>query len=316
MSPTNVADKPLFRDPVFDGATDPVVCWNRAEKQWVMFYTNRRANVEDAPGVTWVHGSEIGMAESPDGVSWKYRGTARIHYAEDREHTYWAPDVICHADVYHMYLTYVPGIFETWDHPRDILHLTSQDMLDWEYQSTLNLSSGRTIDASVWPLPDGGWRLWYNNEEDRKSIYFADSPDLYHWTDRGKAVDDQQGEGPAVFAWQGRYWMITDVWDGLGVYQSDDLLTWIRQPGNLLQTPGKGPDDQGKGHHASVVVSGDRAYLFYFTHPGRHQQMPGQSDAHAQRRSSIQVAELEIHHGLLSCDRDRPVQIQLLPPAD
>ena len=38
------ADKPLFRDPVFDGAADPVVVWNAAVQRWWMFYTNRRAN--------------------------------------------------------------------------------------------------------------------------------------------------------------------------------------------------------------------------------------------------------------------------------
>jgi uncharacterized protein (TIGR00730 family) len=37
--------------------------------------------------------------------------------------------------------------------------------------------------------------MWYNNERDRKSIYYADSPDLDTWQDKGKAVDDQGGEG-------------------------------------------------------------------------------------------------------------------------
>ena len=72
-----IADKPLFRDPVHDGAADPVLCWNRAEKKWFMFYTNRRANVPDTKGVSWVHGTKIGIAESSDGgATWKYRGTA------------------------------------------------------------------------------------------------------------------------------------------------------------------------------------------------------------------------------------------------
>ena len=36
-----VADKPLFRDPVHDGAADPVLCWNPNDGKWLMFYTNR-----------------------------------------------------------------------------------------------------------------------------------------------------------------------------------------------------------------------------------------------------------------------------------
>ena len=46
-----MAAKPLFHDPVFDGAADPTVIWNKKEKLWFMFYTNRRAT---APGETAV----------------------------------------------------------------------------------------------------------------------------------------------------------------------------------------------------------------------------------------------------------------------
>ncbi|MEY8745235.1 hypothetical protein AB9M62_38850 [Bacillales bacterium AN1005] len=34
---------PLFRDPIYDGAADPVVVWNHVEQAWWMIYTNRRA---------------------------------------------------------------------------------------------------------------------------------------------------------------------------------------------------------------------------------------------------------------------------------
>jgi hypothetical protein len=319
------AAKPLFRDPVYDGAADPVLCWNRREKKWFMFYTNRRANAPDTPGVTWVHGTRIGIAESSDGgATWNYRGTADIDYGQG-EYTHWAPEVIEHDGAYHMYLTFVPGIFENWSHPRDIIHLTSSDLLKWKYQSTLKLSSDRCIDACVMRLPNGAWRMWYNNEVDHKSIYYADSPDLYNWTDRGKAVGERPGEGPKVFRWKDRYWMIVDVWKGLGVYSSDDCLTWVRQERNLVEEPGKGPGDQVEGRHADVVVSDGRAYLFYFTHPGRAN--PGPDDSYEQwfdklttlskvegRRSLIQVVELEYKDGQLACDRDKPTHILLKPP--
>ena len=74
-----VASKPLYRDPVFDGAADPVVIWNPQVKRWWMFYTNRRANMAGASGVTWVHGTPIGIAESADGgAHWKYFGNAQF----------------------------------------------------------------------------------------------------------------------------------------------------------------------------------------------------------------------------------------------
>ena len=71
-----IAPAPLFRDPIHDGAADPTIIWNQAEQAWWIFYTNRRANV-DAPGFSWVHGTDIGIASSSDGGrSWLYRGVA------------------------------------------------------------------------------------------------------------------------------------------------------------------------------------------------------------------------------------------------
>jgi beta-xylosidase len=307
-----VAAKPLFRDPVHDGAADPVVRWNRQESKWFMFYTNRRANLEDAQGVDWVHGTRIGIAESTDaGASWTYRGTANIDHGE-ADYSYWAPEVVEHQGLYHMYLTVVPGTFTDWSGTRDIVHLTSTNLLDWAYRSTLKLASDRVIDACVFPLSDGTWRMWYNNERDGKSIYAADSPDLYTWTDRGKVVGDRPGEGPVVFHWRDHYWMVVDSWQGLGVYRADDAEHWERQPGNLLEQPGAGTDDQVKGGHPDVVVSGDRAFLFYFTHPGRRGP-DADANGYEQRRSSIQVVELGLKDGWLACDRDPPTRIRLAP---
>ncbi|MBE0698764.1 MAG: glycosyl hydrolase, partial [Anaerolineaceae bacterium] len=43
------APAPLFRDPIYDGAADPTIIWNREEKSWWLLYTNRRATAE-GPG--------------------------------------------------------------------------------------------------------------------------------------------------------------------------------------------------------------------------------------------------------------------------
>lgn len=306
----NKAPKPLYRDPIHDGAADPVVIWNQKEKKWFMFYTNRRANVEGLDGVTWVHGTRIGIAESLDGgVTWQYRGLCDIPY----NNTHWAPEVIEYLGTYHMYLTYVPGIFKDWNFPRHIIHLTSDNLIQWRYESTLNLATEKVIDACVFRLPDGNWRMWYNNETDGKSIYFADSRDLYHWEDKGKAIGDQSGEGPKVFRWKEKYWMLTDVWNGLALYRSDDLESWKRIPENFLETPGMGKDDNVKGGHPDVVVNDDRAYLFYFTHPGRIDSIP-EENWYEKRRSSIQVVELEYKDGRLMCDRNKSTFIDLKSP--
>lgn len=197
------APKPLYRDTVYDGAADPVVVWNPKAKRWWMFYTNRRANAPGLSGVAWVHGTRIGIAESKDGSSWKYVGTANISLPDafgGKDVTHWAPDVIPGDDgKWHMFLTVVPGIFENWQHPRDIVQLASSDLRNWSYEQTLKLSADRVIDAGLMKMPDGLWRMWYNNERDKKSIYYTESRDLKTWIDKGKAVNDKPGEGPKVF---------------------------------------------------------------------------------------------------------------------
>jgi hypothetical protein len=309
-----IAAKPLFRDPVHDGAADPVLCWNRAEGKWFMFYTNRRANVPNTPGVSWVHGTHIGIAESLDGgATWKYRGTADIEYGKE-DYTFWAPEVIDYNGTYHMFLSIVPGIFNNWNASRDIIHLTSKDLLKWKYESTLKLASDRVIDACVIRLADGTWRMWYKNERDKSPLSYADSPDLYKWESRGNAISDRSGEGPKVFRWKDRFWMIADVWQGLGVYSSDDCRNWKRQGKNLLSEAGLSPTDRSKGGHADVVVSGDRAFLFYFVHQGGQDADPNVSNA--ERHTVIQVVELEYKEGELSCDRNKPTHILLQPIRD
>ena len=168
------------------------------------------------------------------------------------------------------------------------------------------------LDASVLRLPDGTWRMWYNDENAGKTIFVADSADLKTWTDRGKAIGDR-GEGPKVFRRSGYYWPIVDQWEkGLAVYHSTDATQWTKQPDSLLVAPGTGEDDKVHGGHADVVVSENRAFLFYFTHPGRRPDVP-KTDTE-QCRSSIQVAELKCKDGHLPCNRDQPTRIRLSPP--
>ena len=309
-----LASKPLFRDPVYDGAADPTVIWNGKKKKWFMFYTNRLANAKGLDGVSWVHGTRIGIAESADGgATWSYRDTCDIQYRLT-DYTHWAPEVVEFKGLYHMYLSYVPGVFKDWNHPRWIVHLTSKNLINWRFESQLRLASDRCIDACVFRLPDGTWRMYYNNEVDHKSMYTADSPDLYTWTDSGKkVVGDQAGEGPNVFNWKGKNWMVVDNWKGIGIYSTDDFINWKRQEKNILQEPGTGLDDKVIGGHPDVVVDGDRAFIFYFTHPGRTPENRGK-DITETRRSSIQVAELEYVDGQIICNRDKPVYIHMAAP--
>jgi hypothetical protein len=321
LAADKVGAKPLFRDPIFDGAADPTVIWSPTAKRWYMFYTNRRANVPGLNGVAWVHGTPIGIATSEDGATWKYLGVAKINDpGAVSDVTWWAPAVIEHNGLYHMYVVYVPGTFaDGWNHPREIVHCTSRDLVNWDYQATLPLSSHKVIDPGVLHLPDGTWRMWYKDEADGSSCHYADSRDLETWIDgaRVAGLSDAGGEAPLPFHWKGSYWLMRDITGGrhgLALYRSDDALAWVRV-GTLLQAPGTGPDDKAVGHHPEVIISNDRAYLFYFTHPGSD---GGSAVEGSARRSSIQVVELKYGAAarVLTADRDQPTMINLQPPTD
>lgn len=307
-----MAQAPLFRDPIHDGAADPVVVWNRQAGEWWMVYTNRRADAP-GPGVAWVHGTDLGVATSSDGgASWVYRGVLTGLDIEWGRNTFWAPEIVWNDGLYHMYVSYIRGVPATWaGHPRHILHYTSPDLVTWAFQSRLSLSSDRVIDACVHPLPGGGFRMWYKDEANGSHTWAADSPDLYDWRVVGPVITHRPHEGPNVFAFRGSYWMIVDEWRGQGVFRSDDLTPW-EPAGLILDRPGRRPDDATVGLHADVVVRGDRAYVFYFTHPGRVEGV--EEDSYETRRSSIQVAELDVVDGRLVCDRNRDVDLRLGRP--
>jgi len=309
----HLAPAPLFRDPVYDGAADPTIIWNRQEQCWWIVYTQRRANLE-LPGVAYCHGSTLGIASSSDGgVSWLYRGVLRNLEFEPGQNTFWAPEILWHEGRYHLYVSYIQGIPSEWRGTRRIVHMISENLWDWHFVAILPLSSHYVIDACVYRLPSGIWRLWYKDELHGSSTYAADSPDLFHWTVVGPVISDFPHEGPNVFFWHGSYWLIIDEWHGLGVYRSSDAVTWTRQPGHLLEKPGTRLDDGTYGRHADVLVQGEHAYVFYFTHP--HEKTGENSSnslLYSARQTSLQVAQLQIEDDQLICPRNE-VMLQLLP---
>lgn len=307
-------DAPLFRDPITDGAADPCVLYNPIEKAWWMLYTQRRANVETAD-VAYCYGNEIGIAYSEDnGKSWRYRGNLNLDF-ERGQNTFWAPDVVLHNGVYHMFVSYIRGVANHWSGSATMMHYTSTNLWDWTFEGPAKLPKDNVIDATLIQLPNGIWRMWY--KWDSKSL-FADSKDLFTWTgDAAPAVSDTPHEGAKAFKFEGSYWLITDEWRGMAVYRSDDLLKWTKQSDRILETPSTRKDDYPSGSHGDVVVVGDKAYIFYFTHPGRRFHTKDYHDnngniPYEMRRSSIQVAELELVNGeLIVKDRDKPFGIYL-----
>lgn len=313
------APAPLFRDPITDGAADPVLIWNRQEKSWWMLYTQRRANQETA-NVAYCYGNPIGIASTDDnGRTWVYRGTLDLEI--DKGHnTFWAPDIVYHEGVYHLFVAYIKGVRTNWGGQAHIAHFTSGDMWEWKYEGIPELSSNSVIDATLIRLPDGGWRMWYKDQSRGSVTMMADSKDLKNWKfDDKPAIGGGAHEGAKAFRFGDYYWMVTDEWQGMRVYRSDDLINWEKQ-GLILDQPGTRFLDTPQGAHGDVVVFGDKAYVFYFTHPGRSSHGKVSEPEMGiipfrERMSLIQVAPLVIKDGILTCDRNADFDF-FMPPME
>jgi hypothetical protein len=214
---------PLYRDPVYDGAADPVLVWNPRQRSWWLLYTQRRAKL-DLPGVEWCHGTEIGVAESRDeGMTWSYLGTLDLK-AMDAEYSFWAPDVIRDdGGRYHLSVSYVPGAASShrnWGGQRHILHYSSDDLSRWVFERRVPLTSDYCIDPTLIRRRDGAWRMWYKDEGHDSKTHAVESRDLKDWipvADPG--ISTLYGEGPKAFRFREQSWLIKDPNSGLDVYR-------------------------------------------------------------------------------------------------
>ena len=317
IDPGAPAPRELYRDPVYDGATDPTVVRD-GDGQWWLFYTQRRATHHDpGPGVAWVHGSRIGVAHSDDGLRWRYAGT--LEPSEDAlvlragtpplvvSETHWAPEVVHDGTRWRMYLTRIDGIPTRWEgHERHIVEYVSDDLRTWTRRGVVPLASDRVIDAAVARCPDGRWRLWCKDEAADSTTAVAVSDDLETWHPAGTAIGGRPHEGPYVFELGDWWWMLTDEWRGMAVYRSDDAVSWTRQGGAdavILGESGAAADGVQIGRHGSVVVTDGAARLYFFTHPWWDGSELADADERTHRRSAIHVARLRVVDGELIAER-------------
>lgn len=230
---------------------------------------------------------------------------------------FWAPDIVKGEDgLWHMYLSVQAGIAERWLQVKGfIAHLTSEDLLHWKHEECLIQLGENTIDAHLIRMPGGLWRMYCKTQSPYTHISVSESKDLYTWSDPVEVMKFS-GEGAIVFNWKGYYWLILDAWKGQAVFRSDDCNQWTLQPGEYLMPygSGTGADDIPNALHANILISNDRVYMFYFTHPGRVGE-DREKDTYEQRRTSIQVVELELNaEGWLAADRNTPTYVHLVPP--
>ncbi len=299
------APAPLFDDPVWHGAADPTVIWNGPRHAWMMYYTQRRATLQPVHGVDWCHGTAVGIASSPDGITWRYEGICQgDHGLSDPLGTgvsWWAPSVITDgAGTFHLYVVCVDGGIHTdWSGGATIQHFSSADGQNWAYQDTPKLSSDRCIDACNETIGGEYW-MWYKDERHGSHIWAVKSPDLKDWTVVGEMAGDHVQEAPLVWRWKDRYWMATDRGSRLGIYTSADGRGHWEPNTEILGQPGIRALDNHAGKHPFMLVQGERVFVFYFVHYGPLDPV------YKDRRTVIQIAELGVSpEGKLTCDRDR-----------
>ena len=303
-----IAPKPLYRDPIFDGATDPIIVYNRGTKLYEMFYTQRRANIksENPRDVSWVHGTKIGIATSSDGANWQYVGAANLPN-ECAAETQWAPEIFFENGAYHMILTNVLGIFSNWNAPRYMTHLTSSDLRRWKCEGRLNVGSDRAIDAAFYRFGRNNYGLWFKDETLNSRIISAQSTDLKNWRIGGKILD-KAGEGAKVFRFRGKVWLVYDSWRGLGVLQSKNGRNFQEEPYLLLADVGQKPTDRGIGNHADIIVRKNRAFIFYFV--AQKNEEEAKTDPYYGQKSVIQIAEIKYIGGRLVIDRNETLDLR------
>jgi len=282
IPPGEVHSKP-FLDPQWAGSADPCMVWNAEAGEYFVYYTARRANLKEGKGVEWMHGSAVGIASTRDGAGWTYRGTCKgddnLDSPLKAPCSWWAPHVLRHDGVYHMYVTWVDGIYPTWNlGKKAIKHFTSPDGITWKFQSRLTLTSDRCIDPAVYRVGDKWW-MWF---KDAGTIKTAVSDDLDKWTSGGKAFEQPcQYEAPFVSAWNGVYYLLVDTMKtGLHVYRSDNGAGGWTYLNRLPFT----------ASHGGICEVGDRRLLVC------HCRASGTgTDPENKRQTQILIAELTVN---------------------
>ena len=338
------APAPLFRDPLYDGAADPSIIFSKETNEWFLYYTQRRANIRALRNRSWCFGTDIAVAISNDmGRTWRYSGPAQGLKFEGGRNTYWAPDVVrAPTGEYHLFVTYIKGAATTrssWGgkQPQRIAHFMTVSLrAPWRFRGLVE-GLLHVLDPDVRQLPGGEWKMWFKDIRRRGQTGAAVSSDggLNTWkrlaqleTDGVHLVSEGGREGtipasglvppheaPNVFSWKGFYWLLVDPMHspGIIVLRSTDASNWVRQKEPILHFGGVRPMDSTDGNHVDVITVEDKAFVFYFVHPGRPCCEHDRSSLQF-RQSAIQVAELEFvkdpggSGGRLKCRRDRYVQ--------
>lgn len=329
------APAPLFIDPNYHGSCDPEIVLNSADGWYYIYYTARRSLLEE----NFVR-TPIGVIRSKDLADWEFLGYCKfdgIGGNKDAGATFWAPAIVSHGGMLHMFVTWKPDTttgLGPWGGPSRIVHYSAPEtdpVNGWKKMATLHDDNFDALDATAY-IKDGMGHVWFKGKETgaaKNELFHMISNDFKTWEARGFSKSDVFNaeasgsdfeEAPYLFSWKGRYWLITDPHDGLIVYSSDDAESWKFQ-GTILKEGGERELDNTMARHCSVITRGERAFIVYHVEPWRRydleklngdQRVPIFRQPIENRRSVLQIAELELIDGKLSCNRNKTVQLSKL----
>lgn len=308
---------PLFADPNYNGSCDPEIVWNSMLNKWFVYYTARRATRKNASYV----GTPIGVLSSENLNDWEFLGYCSFDGTQgkpDNETTHWAPGVIAVGEKLHMFATYKNSAEPPWGGDGVIRHYVapaSDPVNGWKLADIPTFQQPDPIDVSL--IKVGDLFHAYYRVGKGGGIHWATSKDLSTWENHGacpgelNAKDRGFGyqEAPYVFSLGDRYWMVTDPHEGLAVFHSPDAVHWTQQ-NRILRDPGNREEDHTLARHPSVAVVDNRAFIFYHTEPNRpYPSPPAEKRTINQKISFLQMAELQLTDGNLTCNRDAPIRL-------
>ncbi len=324
---------PLFIDPNYHGSCDPEIIFNDMDSLWYIYYTARRPAFEN----TWLK-TPVGVISSSDLVNWQFRGYCHFDGEggqPDEDETFWAPAILLHDGILHMFVTYKPDTLPdrgAWGGHGKIVHYqcpADDPVQGWVKVRDMHGDSLYSIDAAAYSL-DQEFRIWFkarkSTERKNQLLQFV-SHDLRNWQPEPLIESDVFNksasgygfeEAPFVFRWEKQYWLITDPHDGLLVYNSPDGRAWTLQ-GNILREGGQRYLDNTMARHCSVAIHDGRAFLVYHVEPWRRydleklppsDRVPIFQQPLTNRRSVLQMAEIKWQHGQLTCDRNQIISLK------
>lgn len=250
------------------------------ERGWILF--DRNATDKPAAWRMWYTGydgtregqKKLGLATSPDGVTWT------AHPGNPIFDDAWVEDmmIVPHDGTLYMFA----------EGKGDQSHLlTSTDGVAWQRVGVLDVrkTNGKPIEPGPYGTPtayheDDVWHLFYERRD--AGIWLATSRDMKVWTN--VSDDPVMIPGPdqfdldliamnQVFKHQGRYYASihgsvagSKLWAN-GIAVSDDLRTWKKYAGNPLR-----PISENKS--SGLFIHDGKQFRFYTMHDQVHLHFP------------------------------------------